>query len=142
MSTFTINLNGKSFVIETGRFLSGGVSHQAVYEWFANVASGIAPNVNPVTVAANATVNLVSVFNTLRPTSDGTIANAIINMPTSPTDGELVVFATTGAISNVALGTASNAQIVVPAVNSMTAGQRLVYRYTANANTTGQWLIA
>lgn len=142
MATFLININGQTKVVESARPLSGGVSHMEFRDLVQSLANVTAPNVNPTTVAVNATANLVSVFNTLRPTNDATIANAIINMPTSPTDGELVVIATTAAISNVALGSASNAQIVVPAVNSLTAGQRLVYRWTANANTTGQWLIA
>lgn len=135
MAILTLNLNGVTSIIDTARPLSGGVSHSDLGGFLTTLVSAVAPNVATVACADNATVNLVSVFNTVRTTSDGTIANAVFNFPTSPTDGELCVFVTTGAVSNVT-GTVNTR---IPNVVSTAAGTRIQSRYDALTST---WLAA
>lgn len=139
MSNQTLNLNGKTFVIETGRPLQGGVSGSRLNEYLANLVSAVAPNVTTVSVANAATVNLVSRFNTLRPNgNDTTVAAATLNLPTSPTDGEVVTVVSTAAITTVS-GTIANSSQTVPAVTSFTAGGKSERRFD---KASGLWLVA
>lgn len=87
----------------------------------------------PVAVANAATINLSTVVtrNTLRPTGDATIAGAVINMPTTPVDGQVCTIATTAAITAVT-GTLSTAP--VPATTTLAAGQSKSYVWNAAAS--------
>lgn len=134
----------RSIVLDTGRPLTGGVFHGnfgTLVTGLVNLANGQVP-FTTATVANGGTVALTStqVINILRPTSDGTIAGAIINLPTvGPTgsgalvDGQFVSLSTTGAITAVT-GTINGAA-VLPAVTTLTAGQVVKLRYNLAATT-------
>jgi len=76
----------------------------------------------PVAVANAGTVNLDNVqsLNVIRTTSDGTIAGAVINLPTSVANGFVCRFVTTGIVTTVT-GTVSGST-VIPAVSATAAG--------------------
>lgn len=63
--------------------------------------------------------------------NDGTISGAVINLPTSPVDGQEVTFTSTGAITTVT-GTVSSASVIDP-ITTMTAGQVVKLGYNALA---------
>ena len=54
MSSFTLNINGFTTVVESGRVLSGGVAHTELGTFLQQLVGAVAPNV-PVTVVANNT---------------------------------------------------------------------------------------
>jgi hypothetical protein len=99
----------------------------------------------PVAVANGGTVALSNTqkLTVIRTTSDGTIAGAVINLPTFTSsagyavavpDGYTARFVTTGAVTTVT-GTVSGSS-VVPAVSTTSAGTPIQLTYNA---ATGLW---
>lgn len=143
MAIFTINLNGQSKVLDTGRFVSGGAAHMEVRDWFTSIANVVGPNVTTSNVMNAQTITLVSYHNVLRPNANTTsfdqLANNVtINFPASPTDGLMVRIATTNTITNVAGGLA-NVSNCVPNVATLFANTPVQFRYDA---LTKLWLSA
>lgn len=134
MAILSIPFNGVTYTLDTNRFVSGGVAHADPGAFLTALANTAAPAFVPVTVANGGTVNLVSTYNVLRTTADGTIAGAVLNTPVNPTDGEQIMVSSTGAITTVT-GTISGAN-VIPAVTSFTAGQAYNLSYNTVA---GKW---
>jgi hypothetical protein len=88
--------------------------------------------VTPVTVANGATValNAAVTTNVLRPTSDTTIAGAVINVPTTPVDGQILNIISTGAITTV---TGTLATATLPLFTTITAGANHTFVYNTTA---------
>jgi len=134
MSELNLTLNGVTYVVDAGRPLSGGVAGSKFGEFLQQIVAVLAPTFTVVTVANTANVALVSPLNVLQTTANGTIATANLNLPTSPTDGEVCKITTTGAITTVS-GTAANSTIVVPAVTTLAAGGVVNLGFNAANNT-------
>lgn len=94
--------------------------------------------VNPVANAATVNLSNTVSYNILRPTSDSTIAGAVINLPTGTVDaegnpgplvdGQRCTVSSTAIITTVT-GTISSAPI--PELVAMTAGGSVTYIYNA-----------
>lgn len=91
----------------------------------------------PVVVANGATVALSATVsqNILRPTSDGTIAGAVLNFPTSPVNGQTCSVLTTGTITTV---TGTLATATVPTLSTITSGTQTLFIYNTTA---AKWFV-
>lgn len=142
--TLQLTSTGKTYIVDSSRPLEHGV-YGSTFGGFltglANSTNGTVP-FTTTSVANGGTVSLSSSVpvNVLRTTSDGTIAGAVINLPTvGPSgsgplvDGQFVSLSTTGAITAVT-GTIETGS-VLPVVSALTAGQIVRLRYNLAATT-------
>lgn len=124
--TLTLGAITPSSVASTGAVSGTNVALTGLFETTVNL-------VNPVANGATVNLSATQTYNVLRPTSDGTITGAIINLPTtSLVDGQRCTVSTTGTITTIT-GTVSSAPI--PVLSTLTAGQSVSFVYNLGATT-------
>lgn len=150
MANYTINYTGKTYNVRGDRPLNGGVSGSNYTGLQTDIVTQLnelnnltnaANGVTPVVPVALANTNTKTVplstaavpFTLYRTTSDGTIAGAVLNFPTTGlVDGSQVQFVTSGVVTAVT-GTLSSAPI--PVLSATVAGKLNKFVYNLAATT-------
>jgi len=136
--TYTLNVSGTSYTIDTGNLEEGGVYGQKLQSFFTDLvssANGVAggvqvepsPNYSAPTAGQTVALSATTSNNIINPA--GTLATLTVTLPISPVDGQVCRVLFTQTITTLTLTGCT------PAITTVNAGTTLTFRYRVASST-------